>query len=1116
MTANKDLILSSSCQDPKLPKSMRLSTKVVQMGASSVIITAVALVSIAVWQSGRYNQLAQHEVEILINADIDHITRSVYNLVRTEDEAAQLQVNGNLNVARRLLAGAGGVKQAQEVVSWTAINQFTRKSEAVELPRLLIGETWLKKNSDPLLETPIVDEVPRLVGETATIFQRMNAHGDMLRVATTVRTADNKRAIGTYIPAVNPDGNPNPVISAILKGDTYHGRAYVANEWHLTAYEPIKDNAGTLVGMLYVGIQQKAIESRLRNAVLQTQVGKTGYVYVMEGHGKNRGRYIISYKGERDGEYVWTSRDETGRYIIQDIIDRAITLAPGEMTTMRYRWRNPGEPLPRWKLARLAYYAPWDWVIGTSVYEDELRTYHSLLSDGRQRMTRVMAIAGIIITILVGLMGILITWTMTRPVRQITEVVEKIIDGDLNQVVEVESGNEIGVLARTFNMMTRQLKQSMESLKENEEKYRGIFENAIEGLFQSTLEGQFLSSNPAMAGILGYSSPEELMASVTDIGHQLYVDPARRDELVAVIAEHGKISGVEVLLHRKDKTRIWVSISGRLVYADNRQPGFLEGFITDINDRKLAEEALAESRDYLDEIINAVADPLFVKNRQHQWVLVNNAMCDFMGHSRNELLGKSDYDLLPKTEADGCWARDEHILTSGKENIKEELFTDAQGVIHTILARKTLHTNKKGENFIVSIIRDVTEQKQIEEERKQLETRLIQAQRMEAIGTLAGGIAHDFNNILSAIIGYTELAMEYMLMIDTTQKNKIQANLKQVLKAGDRAKELIRQILTFSRMTETEYAPISLRTVIKESLKMLRSVIPSTIEIRENLVVSGLVMSDPVQINQIILNLCTNAVHAMDETGGVLEVDLQEVIIDGIAISQGLDILPGTYLKLTIRDTGKGIPPEIMGRIFEPYFTTKKPESGTGLGLSVIHGIVKSHNGAITCQSTPDKETTFEVYLPKIKTESTRQDFAVEMPPATGHEHILFVDDEPILVELYVKMLSSRGYTVVPSTSGPEALELFRKDPQGFDLVITDMTMPTMAGDRLAQELIAIRHDIPVILCTGYNEHITEEKAKKIGIKEFILKPLNIKTLSETIRKVINVSKASNKSPATE
>jgi len=1080
---------------------MRLGAKFALMGAFGVLVTAAALLFLAVWQSNRYNALARNEVEVLIDTDLDHIAQGVYNLVQTENDAVQAQVDANLNVARHVLETAGSVTLSTGAIHWTATNQLTRQSEELDLPRLLVGSTGLGQNRDLSKETPIVDEVTRLLGETATIFQRMNEKGDMLRVATTVEDSAGNRAIGTYIPAVNPNGTANAVVSSILKGETYHGRAYVVNQWYLTAYEPLRGSDGELVGMFNAGVSQKAVESRIRHAILQTKVGKTGYVYVLGGKDEDRGRYIISDKGLRDGEDIWSSQDSDGRYVIREIIQKATALDPGEMATVRYRWQNPGEPAPRWKIARLAYYEPWDWVIGTSVYEDELQTYHTMLSDGRIHMVRAMAIAGVVITVLVGLLGVLITMKITRPVRQMTMVAKKIIDGDLNQVVEVTSHDEIGILARTFNLMTGNLMQSMDRLRKSEEKYRLIFENALEGLFQTSLEGGFLNANPAMASLLGYDSPEDLISSITDVGNQIYVNSEERNVILETISKHGEISGSEAQLYRKNGEKIWVSVSARAVFDDSGKHVFTEGFISNINDRKLAEEALAESRNYLDEIINTVGDPMFVKDSRYRWVLVNNAFCTFMGHARSELLGKSDYDYFHENEADVFRSRDELVLSTGEVNTNEESLTDGHGKLHTIVTTKTLHIDKNGDKYVVAIFRDITQQKAAEEEKRQLEVRLNQAQKMEAIGTLAGGIAHDFNNILSAIIGYAELAAD-----DIHQPEDAGKHLEQVLKASDRARELVKQILTFSRLTETAYSPIAIRTVVKESLKMLRSVIPSTIEIRQDLTASGLVMSDPTQIQQIIMNLCTNAVHAMEETGGVLEVSLHEEIISTPTVFHDFSLSPGPYLKLSIRDTGEGIPPEIMDRIFEPYFTTKEPGRGTGLGLSVIHGILQSHRGAITCRSTVDNGTTFHVFFPMIKSETTKAVSDEKKPTQAGTERILFIDDEAAIADMAMRMLSSRGYSVVPLTDSLEALELFRGDPSGFDLVITDMTMPGMTGDRLARELIAIRGDIPVILCTGYSEHISEAEAKKIGIREYMLKPLNMRTLTETVRRVLDLS----------
>jgi PAS domain S-box-containing protein len=439
---------------------------------------------------------------------------------------------------------------------------------------------------------------------------------------------------------------------------------------------------------------------------------------------------VISQKGQRDGEDIWSSKDSEGHYVIQEVIGKAVMLKPGEMTTVRYRWQNPGEASTRWKIARLAYYAPWNWVIGTSVHEDELLAYHDLLKEGRLGMTRVMGMAGIIIILIVGIIGIIIAWTITWPVRHMTRVAEKITQGDLNQVVEVDSRDEIGSLARTFNLMTAKLRQSIEELRKSEEKYRGIFENANEGVFQISLKGRILSANPALAHILGYDSAEELISAIAKERQPLYVRVEDRDRLFAFILKNRAASRFEIQLYRKDGEKVWASISARVVNDDDGQPAWIEGFLMDVSARKYAEEALAESGNYLDEIINAVGDPMFVKDRNHRWVLVNNALCGFLEHTREELLGKTDYDFFAKSEADVFWAMDTLVLNSGKENINEETITDAQGTVHTIVTKKTLYTDKKGEPFIVGILRDISDQKMAAEEKARLEARLTQAQKM--------------------------------------------------------------------------------------------------------------------------------------------------------------------------------------------------------------------------------------------------------------------------------------------------------------------------------------------------------------------------------------------------
>jgi len=386
------------------------------------------------------------------------------------------------------------------------------------------------------------------------------------------------------------------------------------------------------------------------------------------------------------------------------------------------------------------------------------------------------------------------------------------------------------------------------------------------------------------------------------------------------------------------------------------------------------------------------------------------------------------------------------------------------------------------------------------EEKKNLQMQLQQAQKMEAIGTLAGGIAHDFNNILSAIIGYSELALR-----EISEETKLYSYVQGVRKAGKRARNLVSQILSFSRRSEEERKPIQITPILKESLKLLRASLPATIEIRQNFGTHlGNVLADPTQIHQVIMNLCTNAAHAMREKGGVLEVSLEGVDVDTFFATQHPDIVSGQYLKLTVSDTGCGMTMEVMEKIFDPYFTTKEKGVGTGLGLAVIQGIVKSHRGTITVESNPGMGSTFTIFLPVVDEKESLSITSTFTFLPMGTERILYVDDEQDLVDIATAMLESLAYELVGTTTPLKALELFRANPGKFDLVITDMAMPKMTGVELAKECMHIRPEIPIILCTGFTEAITEEEAKAMGIRAFVMKPIFKDKLALTITQVLH------------
>jgi PAS domain S-box-containing protein len=514
-------------------------------------------------------------------------------------------------------------------------------------------------------------------------------------------------------------------------------------------------------------------------------------------------------------------------------------------------------------------------------------------------------------------------------------------------------------------------------------------------------------------------------------------------------------------------------------------------YARDITERKLAEEALRESEERYRVAIESASDGIaLVREDQHAYV--NARFAEIFGYENpGEIVGKPlsltvhPDDLAMVTEINTMRQKGESApLRYEFKGIKKD------GTLRSIEV-SAARTSYRGAPVSLAYLRDITEY-------RNLEDRVRQAQKMEAIGTLAGGIAHDFNNILAGVIGFTEMVLEGISPDDPAHRR-----LKLVLKGGHRGRDLVRQILTFSRRGEHEAKEVTVSSVIQEALNLLRPALPSTIDIRKKIIaVQDTVIADPVQLHQVLMNLCTNAAHAMRDRGGILEIGLTDTEISQQEALPYPDMNPGPYVRLSVSDTGHGMPPSVVEKIFDPFFTTKATGEGTGLGLSVVHGIVKSHGGHITVYSEPDKGTVFHIYLPRAVASATAETDA-SRPVQGGQERILFVDDEEMLVEMNCQRLQKLGYEMVPSTNSPEALEIFKRDPQKFDLVITDYTMPHMTGLELAQALVQIRPDIPVILCSGLNENFAGVQANRPGIKAFIPKTAGKQELAELIRKVL-------------
>jgi len=501
-----------------------------------------------------------------------------------------------------------------------------------------------------------------------------------------------------------------------------------------------------------------------------------------------------------------------------------------------------------------------------------------------------------------------------------------------------------------------------------------------------------------------------------------------------------------------------------------------------------------QSEERFRSITESAVDAIISVDSNGMMLSWNHGAQRLFGYTRDEIVGQPLTILLPARYRGPCVDGISRVVRTGQQRLMGKTL-EVHGLTREgdeLPVELSLSSWQTGNStFFGAIIRDITE-------RKRLETQLRQAQKMQAIGTLAGGIAHDFNNILSAILGYAELALD-----EVEQGSAVWNDLQGTLTAGRRARDLVQQILTFSRQPELARTAIQLHWLVEEALALLRAALPSTITIRPCIDRNaGAVLADPTQMQQVLINLCTNAAHAMREAGGVIEVRLEpiEVAVDIPAIAP--DLKAGAYVRLTVQDTGHGMAPAILERIFEPFFTTKGMGEGTGMGLAVVHGIITNHDGVMTVESAPGQGSTFTVYLPRSDHPGTAA-LPTEEPISGGKERILFVDDEAALVHVGRAMLQRLGYRVVVCTSSSEALETFRTAAHSFDLVITDRTMPMLTGEALVRELRQIRPDVPIILCTGFSCPVTPEQLRALRVDAFLLKPVMADEWARVIRQVL-------------
>ena len=745
-----------------------------------------------------------------------------------------------------------------------------------------------------------------------------------------------------------------------------------------------------------------------------------------------------------EGSDLTNFADPNGKHIFVEFVKTIEEQGAGYVD---YMWQHQDDS--RKIVPKISYgreFKPWGWILGTGIYLEDLDSEISLIVNGLLKI-----FSGLMLTIII--ISSYITW----------------------QTIKIE----------------KRRSRAEKALRVSERDYRAIFENT--GTATVIIEDNKIISlaNDKFVALSGYPKEEiEGIKKWTEFVLPEDLKQMEEQHILRRINGDKALKTYEFRFVDKDKVIKYILLSVDIIPDTTKSISSL----FDITKRKTAEAGLKASHERFLTMLNSIDATVFVADlATHEIIFMNKFMQEGFGGNQKE---------------EKCWKifRDEESPCSYCNN--EKLLDDNNQPtgVHSWQSQNPI--NKKwylnydraiewedGHMVKLQIATDITYLKNMEDE-------LRQAHKMDSIGTLAGGIAHDFNNILFPILGHTEMLLE-----ETSKKDPNRDALKAIHDNALRAKALVKQILTFSRLDVNEFQLIAIPPILKEALKFIRSSIPATINIQQKIKEDcGLVKADPTQIHQIVINLATNAYHAMEKTGGKISVTLNEIEISA-GTEQNLtpEVPPGIYAWLKIADQGTGIDKEIFDKIFDPFFTTKKQGKGTGLGLSVVHGIVKSMDGTIQIKNKINQGVEFHIYLPiEQNAYSTQQELQKEVLLPKGNEHVLLVDDEQSIVTMEEKMLEHFGYRVSSHTNSIDALNAFKASPNDFDIVVTDMAMPSMSGEELTGELIKIRSDIPVLLCTGYSEIMSEDKAISLGIHGFLLKPIVMKDLANKIREVLN------------
>ncbi|MBW1800854.1 MAG: Cache 3/Cache 2 fusion domain-containing protein [Deltaproteobacteria bacterium] len=912
----------------------------------SVILPLVLLplLCVAYLSVDRFSKALRRSAE----EDLGHLVKNIYSMCKIQQEMVQMKVVSDLNVARNILYSHGSDIRiiTEDKVPFDAVNQFTGEVLPLTVPLWKIDDIPLSKNHH------IVDEVQKLVGGTCTIFQRFKGD-NLLRISTNVISKSGERGIGTFIPS------DSPVARAIVAGRTYRGRAYVVDDWYITAYEPIRGKGDEVIGALYVGVKERSADS-LKDEIKDIRVGETGYVYILDSKG------TLRIHPAKEGENIIGAKDSTGFEYIRAMIDASLRLPEGQVGTIRYPWVNPelGEKKPRMKIHKYTYFKPWDWIIVAGTYEEEI--YRSLHETERFIIMMVFAALILVLSLTITLSKVL-----TKPIQELTGVTSKMVDGDLSQRVTVHGADEIGVLGTSFNRMiekvqhyTSDLEKMVEArtreLEDSKEKYRDLsrFLNSIldsataYAIIALDYFGKIIEFNKGAERLFGWKKEEVI--NHENIG--ITILPEDRAKGIQIdMSKRVRSEGLcelEMYRVRKNGDRFpaLTTITG-IAGPSGKLSGFVE-IIRDMTQRKRLERELRETKEFLENIMESSVDGILTTDLKGKITYQNRAMEETLQYPREEVLGThiSRFYVRGIEEARDIMALLQAVERA--ENYEMEVLRKDGQVLSILTSLFLLRDEEWQVIGTAGIFKDITEQKLLEDKLKATQVRLVEASKLRALGELVAGVAHELNNPLMASQTILHVIFKNMKE-DCTERDRLEL----IRKCNNRIEKIVDHLREFSRQTKPEFQSLDINQPIENALMITgQQLLDHGISIERHLKADlPEVRGDTNQLEQAFLNLIANARDAMDEASGPKTLAITSFVTEEMGEEM---------VVVSFKDTGVGIPEENLDKVLEPFFSTKPVGRGTGLGLSLCFGIIEAHEGRLDIKSEPGKGTEVTVALP--------------------------------------------------------------------------------------------------------------------------------------------------------